>query len=925
MTNPELTEDVEALKKRIHELEQLESKHAILETALLESETKYRALVENSLAGVYIYQDGLVRYANERWCDICGYRPEEVIDRLNPEHITHPDDMHIIKRNIDRCIAGKSDSYRFTHRFIKKDGREIMVIVHGSVMMHNGRQALSGTLLDISDLVRAATTIRKTEIKYRSIFENAIEGIFQTTPGGKHLSVNPALAKMFGFDSPKEMMETITNIGQQNYVHPEDRERLKQLIEEQGAVEGFETRNYRKDGCIFWLSIKAHAVRNTEGHVLYYEGSAEDISERKRVEEDLRTAHQRLFDIVEFLPDATFVIDEKKRVVAWNRACEEMTGVRKKDIIGKGDHAYAVPFFGKPHPMIVDRVLENNNSNACLFGESYVPMAYSGKGAYLSSKASLFFDSGGNVVGAIESIRDITEQRRIEEELRESEERYRTVIENSNDGIVIVKDSKHFYVNKKFLDTFGFDRPEQVIGQPVGIVTHPDDRERTSDFDRRRQQSENVPQQYEFKGIKTNGDILFLEASAARTIYKGDPITLVYMRDVTAKKHLEAQFLQAQKMEAIGTLAGGIAHDFNNILTALVGYGSLLRVKLDEDNPLRAYADHILSSAEKATQLVQGLLTFSRKQPITLKPVQINNILKETEKLLKRLLTEDVILETSLTYEDTTVLGDETQINQILFNLVTNARDAMPNGGILNITTKLAKIDRKFRKTHGYGEFGTYVQISVSDNGTGMDEKTQKQIFDPFFTTKEVGKGTGLGLATTYGIVKQHNGYINVHSEINTGTSIHIFLPVAKATIQEEKPISSEIKRGHERILVAEDNDTVRGFIRGLLVDYGYSVIEAIDGKDALEKFRTDGKIDLIIIDSVMPNMNGREVYDEICKTQHQIKTLFMSGYTKDIVLGKGVEEKNFHFISKPLSPDKLLKKIREILDDTDIIAAHNN
>jgi signal transduction histidine kinase len=240
-------------------------------------------------------------------------------------------------------------------------------------------------------------------------------------------------------------------------------------------------------------------------------------------------------------------------------------------------------------------------------------------------------------------------------------------------------------------------------------------------------------------------------------------------------------------MEAIGTLAGGVAHDFNNILTALIGYGALLQMGLGKDNPLRMYADQILSSSEKAAQLTQSLLTFSRKQPITLKPVKLNDVILGTEKLLKRLLTEDIVLETRLTPEDTTILGDATQVDQILFNLVTNARDAMSKGGKLIVGTKRAEIDNEFLRAHGYGETGTYVLISVSDTGAGMDEETKEHVFDPFFTTKEVGKGTGLGLSTVYGIVKQHNGYINVYSELNMGTAFHIYLPAVAAAVEEKK------------------------------------------------------------------------------------------------------------------------------------------
>ena len=288
-------------------------------------------------------------------------------------------------------------------------------------------------------------------------------------------------------------------------------------------------------------------------------------------------------------------------------------------------------------------------------------------------------------------------------------------------------------------------------------------------------------------------------------------------------------------MEAVGTMAGGIAHDFNNILTVISGYGSLLKMTVGEESPIRMYVDPILSSAEKAASLTQSLLAFSRQQPITLTPLDINNTIRKTEKLLKRLLTEDVELTTSLAAEDLVIMADATQMEQILFNLATNARDAMQKGGKLTVETRMVDLDEEFIAIHGYGQAGAYALLSVSDTGSGMNEGTREKIFDPFFTTKGIGKGTGLGLSTVYGIVKQHGGYINVYSEEGVGTTFHIYLPAVKGTADEVKATHYEHKGGNETILVAEDNEDVRRFMRSILARYGYRVVEAFDGEDALE------------------------------------------------------------------------------------------
>jgi CheY-like chemotaxis protein len=368
-------------------------------------------------------------------------------------------------------------------------------------------------------------------------------------------------------------------------------------------------------------------------------------------------------------------------------------------------------------------------------------------------------------------------------------------------------------------------------------------------------------------------------------------------------------------MEAIGTLAAGIAHDFNNILTALVGYAALLKMQL-KSATLQVYVDHILSASNKATDLVQNLLAFSKQQAISLQPINLHNVIKGTEKLLKRLVTEDITIKTLMATEDITLMADATQIDQVLFNLVTNARDAMPQGGTITIETKAVELGDQFQRIHGYGEPGRYALLCISDTGVGIDTTTLKKIFDPFFTTKEVGKGTGLGLSTVYGIVKQHNGYITVYSEPNRGTTFHIYLPITNEIGKAENLELAPMKGGNETILIAEDSETVRGLISKVLSEYGYGTVEAIDGADAVERFKKIAKIDLIILDSIMPKRNGREAYDEIRKIKPDIRVIFMSGYTRDVFLDKGVEDKKFHFLQKPVSPDTLLRKVRDVLDE---------
>jgi signal transduction histidine kinase len=384
-----------------------------------------------------------------------------------------------------------------------------------------------------------------------------------------------------------------------------------------------------------------------------------------------------------------------------------------------------------------------------------------------------------------------------------------------------------------------------------------------------------------------------------------------------AIKEGEERLRQAQKMEAIGQLAGGIAHDFNNILTAIIGYANLLSMKVEGDDIQADYVKHILSSAERAASLTQSLLAFSRKQIINPKPVDLNEIVCKVEKLLSRLIGEDIELKITSLGKNLTVLADGGQLEQVLMNLTTNARDAMPEGGLLTIETGYAEVDSMNSDEHLFSTPGEYALLSISDTGTGIDEKDRESIFEPFFTTKEVGKGTGLGLSIVYGIVKQHNGFINVYSKPGKGTTFRIYLPLLKVDNETEvlKAVSFS-EGGSETILLAEDDHDVRNITREVLEAYGYRVLEAVDGEDALVVFEKHAdEIDLLMMDVIMPRKNGREAYEEISRTRPGIKTLFLSGYTKDLVYSKGILETGMDFMSKPVSPDELLRKVRHVLD----------
>lgn len=393
----------------------------------------------------------------------------------------------------------------------------------------------------------------------------------------------------------------------------------------------------------------------------------------------------------------------------------------------------------------------------------------------------------------------------------------------------------------------------------------------------------------------------------------------IYLRQLAEdeQRKLQAQLIQAQKMEAIGHLAGGVAHDFNNILTAIIGYANLLRKKVLADDQLAFFTDQILSASTRAAGLTRGLLAFSRKQVIEPKPVNLNTIVQAVVKIAKRLIGEDIDFRTVLADQSLPVLADSGQMEQVLLNLCTNARDAMPRGGNLTIETGAVEVGEDARRLNFLDRTGWYGVLCVSDTGSGMDDETRKQIFEPFFTTKEVGKGTGLGLSIVYGIIRQHNGTINVYSEPGKGTTFKIYLPLIAAAGETAAPkAEARAGGGNETILLAEDENDVRVLITLILREAGYNVIEAATGEDAVKIFADHAdRISLLISDVIMPKMNGKDVYDQISRTRPGVKVLFMSGYTADIIKSKGILAEGVPFLSKPIIPDQLLRKVREVLD----------
>ena len=521
-------------------------------------------------------------------------------------------------------------------------------------------------------------------------------------------------------------------------------------------------------------------------------------------------------------------------------------------------------------------------------------------------------------VGAVvANWRDITERLRAEQALRNSEQSYRSLVDGVRDVIFALSPGGEVTsLNPAFEEMTGFP-PAEWVGRPFEAFVHPDDVPLALDLFGRVLQGEPRPT-IQFRILTRAGTYRVAEFSATAQLRDGRLTGILGIgRDVTERLGLEQQLRQAQKMEAVGRLAGGIAHDFNNILTAITGHADLLLEDLGHHDPRRADVDEIRRSAERAAGLTRQLLAFSRQQVLQPKVVDLNALVLDMDKLLRRLIGEDVELATVLDPTLGRVTADPGQLEQVIVNLAVNARDAMPQGGKLTLETRNIDLDSSYTLEHSLVKPGPYVQLTVSDSGIGMDEETQAHAFEPFFTTKPRGQGTGLGLAMVYGTVKQSGGFIWVYSEPGRGATFKIYLPRVDA-VHAPAPVAEAavVLDGSETVLVAEDEDAVRQIIERALQARGYRVMVARNGSEALALAgRHAGQIDLLVTDVVMPDMNGRVLSQRLMDVRPAIKTLYLSGYTDDAILHHGVLQEGVAFLQKPFSLGALARKVRDVIE----------
>ena len=895
-----------------------ERKHA--QQALAESAEQLRLFVEHAPAAVAMF-DRNMRYivVSRRWItdfrlgerDIIGKSHYEVFPEISPQ----------VKEIHQRCLAGAVESCD-DDLFPRSDGT-VDWLQWEVRPWRKGDGEIGGIIIFcelISDRKLTEDALRESEERFRSLVENSTFGIYRTSPDGRTLMANPALLKMLGFQTFEELARR--NLEKEGFALGYSRRDFRERLEETGSIRGLESAWARADGTVIFVRESAHVVRDESGKALYYDGVVEDITEQKRVEEALAKSESRFRRLAETNTIAIFVGDANGQILEANAAFLQMTGYNEEDLENGIIHWDKL---APPELRFIDARIQGQLATTG-FSVPVETVHLRKDGRRLPVLLGMATLEGTQPRQAIGYMLDLTELKRVSEALRESENRYHHLFESAGDAILLSKGDTFVDANPKALALFRCSR-EQLIGHtPLDFSPHlqPDGSEsRTVVTEHVRRALSGETAHFEWQHMRTDGTPFDVEITLSSVEISGEIHLLGLIKDVTDRKkaeeerrRLEAQLVQAQKMESVGRLAGGVAHDFNNHLTVINGYCSLLLGELKHEDPARGRITEILHAGEQAARVTQQLLAFSRKQVLDPKPLDLNILIAETEKMLSRLIGEDIALVTKPDPRGSFIHADAGQINQVLMNLAVNARDAMPSGGKILIQTSIEDVNEDFSAEHDGIAPGRYVLLTFSDTGHGMDQDTQRRIFEPFFTTKQPGKGTGLGLAMVYGIVKQSGGSIWVYSEPDKGTTFKLYFPrIGRVPGPADTAETPADLRGNETLLVVEDQDDVRRLAVSILRSYGYQVLEAANGQEAIRQSENHpGPIELLITDVVMQGITGRQVAERLRATRPDIKVLYTSGHPADVIAHQGILEPGIAFLPKPFTDDTLATKVRTVL-----------
>jgi PAS domain S-box-containing protein len=772
-------------------------------------------------------------------------------------------------------------------------------------------------IIESSDRKRAEEVLRGGEEKYRTILKNIEEGYFEVDIAGNFTFFNDFLSRLLGY-SRDEMM----GMNNRQYTDKENAQKLYQAFNRVyrtgEPAKGFDWEIIRKDGTKRYIETSVSLIKNSSGQLIGFRGIVRDITERKQTEEALLNAAQQWRTTFDGISDMVCLLDPEGKILRCNNA---MAGLLKKpfrEIIGRPHWEIVYGTTAPIQECPVMRMRETHRRQTAI-----LPI----NDRWFNIAVDPLLDETSSLIGAVHIMSDITERKQSDEALRRSEEKYRTILENIEEGYFEVDIAGNFtFFNDSICRIWGYPK-EELMGMNDRQYTDQGNAKKLFKAFNKVYRTGEPAREFDWEIIRKDGTKKYIEASVSlQKDPSGKPMGFRgVIRDITERKQTEEemaavqeQFRQSQKIEAVGQLAGGIAHDFNNLLTVIKGYSQLSLIQFKESDPLKVNIDEINKATDRAADLIRQLLAFSRRQVMEMRVLDLNILLQNLNKMLRRVIGEDIELVTRLADDLGRVKVDPGQIEQVIMNLTVNARDAMIEGGKLTIETANVELDEEYARTHVGVIPGRCVMLSVNDTGVGITPEVRERIFEPFFTTKKEGEGTGLGLSTVYGIVKQSGGNIWVYSEPEKGTTFKIYLPLVNEPLEEKKErvVKEASPRGNETILVVEDDEVVRKLAVRILREQGYRVLEASQGVDAFlicEEHK--GPIHLLVTDVVMPKMSGRELAERITSIRQEVKVLYMSGYPDDTVAHHGILNEGMNYIQKPFTLEGLARKVRGVLD----------
>jgi len=875
----------------------------------------FQTLLYQSIQGLLIVQEFRIIFTNPAFAKISGYSIKE-LRSLTPDQVmamVHPEDQALVWGRFRDRLEGKDAPVRYEYRGIRKDGSARWLEMVATRIEYQGKAAIYGALVDITERKRAEDSLRQSEERYRTLFDNIRDFIYTHDLNGRFLTVNRAAAQSLGYKPEDLIGKPISEFMLSEYREAFYEDYLVR-IKERGSYKGIS--QYRaKDGRKRFIEYRNFLIHREEQESYVY-GSGRDITERIRMEEALRENEERYRRLFEQSKDAIYITTCEGMIVNVNQSFLDLFGYSRRELKSvKVQQTYANPD-DRPN---FQREIEYKGS---LRDFELKLRKKDGTVMDCLVTATLRRSEDGTILGYQGIIRDITEHKRADETIKQSEAKYRTILEAMGEGYFEVDLAGNLtFFNDAMCKISGYSR-ERLMGMNNRDYATPETAKRMYHFFNEIYRTGKPARIIDYEVTGKDGSTIILELSASlMRDHAGAPIGFRGIaRDVTERKsaeqeqkRLEVQLQHIQRMESIGTLAGGIAHNFNNILMGISGNTSLLLLKTNPSDPNYQRIKNIERMVDSASKLTRQLLGYARGGTYEVRTMNLNQVIEETANTFGA-AKRDISIHQELAEDLGMVRADQGQIEQVLLNLFVNAGDAMPRGGELFI--KSTNVTHKDMSGKAYSvKPGPYALITVRDTGVGMDEKTAERIFEPFFTTKGFGKGTGLGLASTYGIIKAHGGYIDVNSKEGQGATFYVYLPASEKKQEKPGEHREHIVKGSGTILLVDDEALLLEVGSQLLGELGYTVLAAHGGGEAVEIYQEHGDfIDLVILDMIMPDMGGGETFDRLREINPGVRVLLSSGYSIDgraqEIMTRGCDG----FIQKPFSVEELSQKIREIV-----------